>query len=68
MKREVISVLVQNHAGVLARVTSLFARRGFNIDSLTVSATNDPGTSRITVVVHDDEQVLDQIIKQTARL
>ena len=68
MKREVISVLVQNHAGVLARVTSLFARRGFNIDSLTVSVTNDPGTSRITVVVHDDEQVLDQIIKQTARL
>ena len=68
MKREVISVLVQNHAGVLARVTSLFARRGFNIDSLSVSATNDPGTSRITVVVHDDEQVLDQIIKQTARL
>ena len=68
MKREVISVLVQNHAGVLARVSSLFARRGFNIDSLTVSATNDPAISRITVVVHDDEKVLDQIIKQTARL
>ena len=68
MKREVISVLVQNHTGVLARVTSLFARRGFNIDSLTVSATNDPAISRITLVVHDDEQVLDQIIKQTARL
>lgn len=68
MKREVISALVQNHAGVLARVSSLFARRGFNIDSLTVSATNDPAISRITVVVHDDEKVLDQIIKQTARL
>ena len=61
MKREVISVLVQNHAGVLARVSSLFARRGFNIDSLTVSATNDPAISRITVVVHDDEKVLDHV-------
>lgn len=68
MQRKVISILVQNHAGVLARVSSLFGRRGFNIDSLTVSATNDPGISRITVVVHDDEKVLDQIMKQTQRL
>lgn len=68
MKREVISVLVQNHSGVLARVSSMFGRRGFNIDSLTVSATDDPAVSRITIVVHDDEKVLDQIIKQTNRL
>ena len=47
--RRVISLLVDNHNGVLARVSSLFCRRGFNIDSLTVSATNDPAVSRITV-------------------
>ena len=45
-KRSVISILVDNQGGVLARVSSLFCRRGFNIDSLTVSATNDPGVSR----------------------
>lgn len=68
MPREVLSILVDNHSGVLARVSSLFGRRGFNIDSLTVSATDDPKISRITIVVHDDAQVLEQIIKQTARL
>lgn len=68
MKREVLSILVDNHAGVLTRVSSLFGRRGFNIDSLTVSATDDPDISRITIVVHDDTTVLEQIIKQTARL
>ena len=47
-KRHVISLLVDNQNGVLARVASLFCRRGFNIDSLTVSATNDPKISRIT--------------------
>lgn len=67
-KKEVLSVLVDNNAGVLARVTSLFGRRGFNIDSLTVSTTDNPAVSRITIVVHDDEQVLEQIIKQTQRL
>lgn len=68
MEREVISILVDNHAGVLTRVSSMFGRRGFNIDSLTVSATSDPDISRITVVVDADENVLEQIIKQTARL
>ncbi len=68
MQRKVISILVQNQSGVLARISSMFGRRGFNIDSLTVSATNDPAVSRITVVVHDDEKVLEQIIKQTERL
>lgn len=68
MKREVLSILVDNHSGVLTRISSLFGRRGFNIDSLTVSATDDPKISRITIVVHDDEQVLEQIIKQTQRL
>ncbi len=68
MKKEVLSVLVDNHSGVLTRITSLFGRRGFNIDSLTVSTTDDPSISRITLVVQDDETVLDQIIKQTQRL
>ncbi len=68
MQKEVLSVLVDNNAGVLTRIASLFGRRGFNIDSLTVSATDDPKISRITIVVHDDAKVLEQIIKQTARL
>lgn len=68
MKKEVLSVLVDNNYGVLTRITSLFGRRGFNIDSLTVSATDNPAISRITIVVHDDEVVLEQIIKQTERL
>ncbi|BFJ83646.1 acetolactate synthase small subunit [Ruthenibacterium sp. TH_2024_36131] len=68
MQKEVLSILVDNHSGVLTRVASLFGRRGFNIDSLTVSTTDDPKTSRITIVVHEDAKVLEQIIKQTARL
>ncbi len=69
MNRHVISLLVDNHAGVLTRVSSLFGRRGYNIDSLTVSATNNPAISRITIVVHvDDETELQQIILQSANL
>ena len=66
--RRVISLLVANENGVLARVASLFCRRGFNIDSLTVSATNDPSVSRITVTLNGDEQALSQLILQTDRL
>ena len=68
MKKQVLSVLVQNHAGVLARVASLFCQRGFNIDSLTVSATNLPDISRITIVTQGDEQMFSQIVKQTGKL
>lgn len=68
IKKEVISILVDNQANVLTRVSSLFGRRGFNIDSLTVSATNDPSLSRITVVFTGTEQGLHQIITQTAKL
>ena len=60
----IFSVLVENKDGVLSQISGLFARRGFNIDSLTVSATDDPAISRITIVVHDDAKVLEQIIKQ----
>lgn len=68
IKREVISILVDNQANVLTRVSSLFGRRGFNIDSLTVSATNDPSLSRITVVFTGTEQGLHQILTQTSKL
>lgn len=67
-KRRVISLLVDNQSGVLARVSNLFCRRGFNIDSLTVSATNDPTVSRITVTITSDEKALSQLILQTERL
>ena len=67
-ERRVISILVDNQSGVLARVSSLFNRRGFNIDSLTVSATNDPAISRITVTTHGDENALPQLLLQTGRL
>ena len=67
-QRKVVSLLVDNQAGVLARVSSLFTRRGFNIESLTVSATNDPTISRITVTVYGDENRLNQLLLQTERL
>ena len=66
--RRVISLLVDNQNGVLARVSSLFCRRGFNIESLTVSATNDPTISRITVTLHGDDAAINQLILQTERL
>ena len=68
MGKEVLSALVENHSGVLARVTSLFSQRGYNIDSLTVSATDDPEISRITIVVDGDAPVIEQIILQTGKL
>lgn len=63
-----IAVLVENHFGVLARVSGLFSARGFNIDSLTVGETEDSAVSRMTIVVNGDERVLDQIMKQLNKL
>ena len=63
-----ITVLVENKFGVLARVSGLFARRGFNIESLAVSITADPTVSRMTIVVSGDNTVLDQINKQLNKL
>lgn len=68
LKKEIVSVLVLNQANVLTRVVSLFGRRGFNIDSLTVSATNDPTLSRITIVFSATEQSMHHIITQTEKL
>lgn len=68
MKKQCMVILVDNHAGVLARVSSLFMQRGFNIDSLTVSSTEDPKISRITVMTTGDQKTFSQIMKQTKKL
>ncbi|MGI6005527.1 MAG: acetolactate synthase small subunit [Christensenellales bacterium] len=64
----IVSLLVSNHSGVLMRVTSLFSRRAFNIDSLTVGVTEDEALSRITIVSHGDAYVKNQIVKQLQKL
>ena len=66
--KHTISVLVENHFGVLARVSGLFSARGFNIDSLCVGETEDPSASRMTVVVEGDDRVLEQIVRQLQKL
>jgi len=55
---------VENRAGVLSRIAGLFARRGFNIDSLAVGATDDPSVSRMTIIVDGDERTMEQVFKQ----
>ena len=67
-RKEVISILVDNQSNVLTRIVSLFGRRGFNIDSLTVSTTNDKDISRITIVFNGTDQSLYQIMTQTKKL
>jgi len=64
----IISVLVENKAGVLAKVSGLFSRRGFNIESLAVGPTDDEKISRITIVVNAEEHSIEQIIKQLYKL
>lgn len=68
MNRHVLSVLVENQSGVLSRVSGLFSRRGYNIDSLTVGETEDPKISRMTIVVRGDDYILEQIKKQLNKL
>lgn len=63
-----LSVLVENRAGVLTRVTNLFARRGFNIESLAVGTTQNPAISRISITVEGDLRLVDQITKQLHKL
>mgnify|MGYP005801356003 FL=1 len=62
--KHTISVLVENHAGVLTRITGLFSRRGFNIDSLAVGVTEDKTVSRMTIVVEGDAYTVEQLEKQ----
>lgn len=66
--KHTISVLVENHFGVLARVSGLFSSRGYNIHSLSVGVTEDSKVSRMTVVVDGDDRVLEQIVKQLNKL
>lgn len=68
MNKIVFSVYVDNTSGVLSRIAGLFSRRGFNIDSLTASETENPRYSRMTIVSHGDDQVFEQIEKQLAKL
>jgi acetolactate synthase-1/3 small subunit len=66
--RHIISILLQNEAGALARVSGMFAARGYNIDSLSVAPTHDPTVSRLTLVTSGSDAVIEQIIKQTRKL
>lgn len=68
MNKYILSVLVENHAGVLSKITALFSRRGFNIDSLAVGVTQDETVSRITIEVSGDESTVEQVSKQLNKL
>ena len=68
MQNKVFQLLVNNNAGVLSRITGLFSRRGYNIDSITAGVTSDPRFTRITIVTSGDEEILDQIEKQVSKL
>jgi acetolactate synthase-1/3 small subunit len=66
--RHIISILLQNEAGALARVAGMFSSRGYNIDSLSVAATHDPTVSRLSLVTAGSDAVIHQIIQQTRKL
>ncbi len=68
MRKQVLSLLVENNPGVTSRISGLFSRRGYNIDSFSSGVTADPRYTRITIVTSGDEQVLEQIEKQLAKL
>ena len=68
MNKHVLSILVENQSGVLSRISGLFSRRGYNIDSLSVGETENPVFSRITVVASGDHMIIDQIRKQVSKL
>lgn len=68
MQKKILSLLVDNTSGVLSRIAGLFSRRGYNIDSITAGVTADENFTRITVVCSGDDAILDQIVKQLAKL
>lgn len=68
MQKKVFQILVDNTSGVLSRIAGLFSRRGYNIDSITAGVTGDPRFTRITIVTSGDDEILDQIEKQLAKL
>ncbi len=67
-KKHIIAIEVEDKPGVLSRISTLFSRRGYNIDSLTVGHTHKPGISRFTIMVQGDEAILEQIRKQSQKL
>ncbi len=66
--RHIISILLENEAGALSRVAGLFSARGYNIESLTVAATDDPTLSRMTLVTRGSDEIIEQIVKQLNKL
>lgn len=68
MQKRVFQLLVNNTSGVLSRIAGLFSRRGYNVESITAGATADPRITRITIVASGDEEILEQIEKQLAKL
>ncbi|HAG69435.1 MAG TPA: acetolactate synthase small subunit [Lachnospiraceae bacterium] len=68
MHKKVFQLIVENSSGVLSRISGLFSRRGYNIESITAGVTSDPGFTRITIVTSGDEDILEQIEKQVAKL
>lgn len=68
MKKKVFQLLVENTSGVLSRISGLFSRRGYNIESITAGVTADPKVTRITIVASGDDEILDQIEKQVSKL
>ena len=68
MQKRVFQLLVNNTSGVLSRITGLFSRRGYNIESITAGVTADPRFTRITIVTSGDDEILEQIEKQLAKL
>ena len=66
--RHVITLLVENEFGVLARIAGLFSGRGFNIECLSVAETLDPAVSTMTIVTHGDDQIIEQVLKQLNKL
>ncbi|WP_022765709.1 acetolactate synthase small subunit [Butyrivibrio sp. XPD2006] len=68
LKKKVFQLIVDNNPGVLSRISGLFSRRGYNIESITAGVTADPRFTRITIVASGDDVILDQIEKQVAKL
>ena len=66
--RHILSILMENQSGAMSRIVGLFSARGYNIDSLSVAATEDPTLSRMTVVAHGNEDIIEQITKQLNKL
>jgi acetolactate synthase-1/3 small subunit len=67
-KYHTIALLVENHFGAFNRIAGLFAAKGYNIDSMTVGPTEEPDISRMTIVTHGDDQIIEQIVKQLNKL